>query len=178
MSIIILEGSDCSGKSTFAQALAEKTGYEIVKGSSFEISKQGAEKMFEYMMSLLERDNIIIDRFYLSNYVYANLFDYPLMDRYHFRELAIATDCKALTVYLKAPVEALTKRMELRGDDDINPIDLERIVNKYQEVLNSKELSPKMLLTFDTYYCNSTDLATAMVKAFTDLQETKDYISK
>src|SRR5690606_29872682 len=107
MAIIILEGCDCSGKSTLAHELQRLTGYEIIKGSSFEIAELGEEGMHQYMLGLLDKKDVIIDRFYLSNYVYGNLYSYPTMTPAQLARLASKAEQKALTVYLTADVNVL-----------------------------------------------------------------------
>lgn len=132
--VIVLEGCDCAGKSTFAKMLSEKNGYEIVKGSSFEISELGADGMFEHMMSLLDRENIIIDRFFWSNLVYGKLFNYPMMSKQQYNKLKEKMERKALLIYIEAPVPLLKQRMKQRGDDMIKVDNIEDILAEYLRV--------------------------------------------
>lgn len=150
MSIIILCGSDCSGKSTFAEQLSKKTGYKIVKGSSFEIAELGADGMFEHMMSLLDGDNIIIDRFAWCNLVYGSLFDYPMMTEEQFDTIVDKVDEKnAIVLYLHAPLGVLKYRMKNRGDDIIKVENLNSIVEKYEEEMYGN-YRPNMFISIDT----------------------------
>lgn len=171
MAIIILEGVDCAGKTTFAEKLAERTGYAIVKGSSFEIAEYGAEKMFAHMMSLLDLNNVIIDRFFYSNLVYGSLYNYPMMEYSQYLQLREKMNKKALLVYLHAPTTVLRERMEKRGDDMIKADDLRTIKKAYSEALNVLA-TPKMMLSLDTENSNF-NVTTAMVTEFINLQETR-----
>lgn len=161
MSIIVLEGCDCVGKTTFAEMLSEKTGYEIVKGSSFEISELGADGMFEHMMDLLDRDNIIIDRFFYSNLVYGKIFDYPMMSPAQYDSLVEKLDKKALLLYLHTSEGAIQYRMKKRGDDMIKAENIGDILLEYKEVIYG-DFRPKMMLSLDTTSSNI-DMATFMV---------------
>ncbi|QOV08369.1 thymidylate kinase [Bacillus phage Kirov] len=172
--IIILEGCDCVGKTTFAEKLSERTGYEIVKGSSFEISELGADGMFEHMMALLDRKDIIIDRFFYSNIVYGYMYNYPVMSIDQYLELRDKMNKKALLVYLHAPTTVLQERMGKRGDDMIKVEEIALIKESYRDVLQGL-VTPKTMLSLDTNNSNF-DIATAMVKEFVNLQETGIYI--
>jgi len=158
----MLEGVDCSGKSTFAEKLAEKTGFEIVKGSSFEISKLGADGMYQFMSDLLKRKDIIIDRLYLSNIIYGEKYGYPMMTEEQYASLSDMTDLFSLVVYLHAPVGVIQYRMLKRGDDMIEIDDIEDILNRYNEALYG-EFRPRTVLSIDTSLID-TDKATNMVK--------------
>lgn len=171
---IILEGCDCVGKTTFAEILAEKTGYEILKGSSFEISELGADGMFKHMMELLDKKNVIIDRFFYSNLVYGKLYNYPMMTEEQYDELVDKLDKTGLVVYLHAPSGVIKYRMKNRGDDMIKADNIDAILNEYQNVLVG-DFRPKMQLTIDTSNSDF-NVATAMVKEFIEADETRIYI--
>lgn len=159
---IILEGCDCTGKTTFAKKLAEKTGFEIVKGSSFEISKLGADGMYQFMFDLLKRKDVIIDRLYLSNLIYGAKYDYPMMTEEQYASLSDMTNLFSLVVYLYAPVSVIQHRMLKRGDDMIEIEDIEDILNRYNEALYG-EFRPRTILSIDTSLIDI-DKATNMVK--------------
>lgn len=154
--IIILEGIDCSGKSTLAKKLSERTGFEIVQGSSFEISQLGADGMFEHLVNLLENDDIIMDRTFYSNLVYGELFDYPMMTSEQYDILVETIDKNALVVYLYASSGVIKYRMKNRGDDMIRINDVDNILEKYNEVLYG-DFRPKMMLSIDTDNTSSTE---------------------
>ena len=160
--IIVLEGCDCVGKTTFAEMLSEKTGYEIVKGSSFEISELGADGMFNHMMELLDRDNIIIDRFFYSNLVYGKIYNYPMMSIFQYMDLTNKLNKKALVLYLQAHHYAIVERMAIRGDDMIKADDIGRILDLYRESMNGIFM-PKLMLSIDTTNANF-DYHTKMIK--------------
>ena len=160
--IIVLEGCDCVGKTTFAEMLSEKTGYEIVKGSSFEISELGADGMFNHMMELLDRDNIIIDRFFYSNLVYGELYNYPMMSPIQYMKLTEKLNKKALVLYLQASPYVIAERMAIRGDDMIKVQDIGSILGTYLQDMNGIFM-PKLMLSIDTTVSNF-DYLTDMIK--------------
>jgi thymidylate kinase len=174
MAVIIIEGCDCSGKTTFANMLAEKTGYEIVKGSSFEIAELGQDGMFEHMMNLLDRDNIIIDRFFYSNLVYGKLFNYPMMTPEQYDRLVDKLDSKALVLYLHSPEGVVKYRMENRGDDMVKVEHIKSILNEYIDVFYG-DFRPKFKMVFDTSVFD-TNVATAMVREIIEQDMFKTFI--
>ena len=149
MSIIILEGCDASGKDTLGEYLAEQTGYKLIRGSSFEIAELGSDGMFEYMMELLNQDNIIINRFMYSNLVYGAIFNYPMMTPVQYDRLVDRLDEDSLVVYLYAPKGTISYRMQNRGDDMIKVENIDDILKGYSEELYG-HYRPSALLSLDT----------------------------
>lgn len=162
------------GKTTFAQELEKRTGYKIVKGSSFEISQLGQDGMFKRMMSMLELDNIIIDRFFYSNLVYGFLYNYPTMTQEQYMELSIKLNKKALVVYLQASPFAIKERMASRGDDMIKSNEVDAILDEYNSVMNGLFM-PKTMLSLDTTKSNL-NIATAMVAEIVEQETFTTYI--
>jgi thymidylate kinase len=168
--IIIMEGCDCTGKTTFAEMLAEKTGFEVVKGSSFEIAELGQFGMYEHMWNLLDRDNIIIDRFLYSNLVYGSIYNYPMMQPIQYMSLVEKLNRRALVVYLQASPIVISERMAIRGDDMIKADDIHTILASYNNNINGLFM-PKTMLSLDTTNSNF-NVATAMVTEFIDSAKT------
>lgn len=172
--ITVLEGCDCTGKTTFASELSERTGYEIVKGSSFEIAKLGQDGMFEHMMSLLDRDNIIIDRFFYSNLVYGYLYKYPMMRVEQYAQLRKKLNKTSLVIYLHTNQFVIQERMAKRGDDDIDSSDVTKILEHYDITMHGI-FSPKTMISLETSDSNFS-FATSMVSEFINQDITKTYI--
>lgn len=172
--IVILEGVDCVGKTTFAQELAKKTGYEIVKGSSFEIANLGQDGMFEHMMSLLDKKNIIIDRFFYSNLVYGYLYKYPMMNLNQYFELSKKLNKTGLVVYLHTNQFIIKERMENRGDDMIKSDEIVRILERYDITMHGL-YSPKTMISLETSDSDFS-IATTMISDFIQQDTTRTYI--
>lgn len=151
MPVIIVEGADCSGKDTLIETLSRMTGYSVVRGSSFEISKKGKEAMHDIMIDTIEKDNIIMNRSYYSNLVYADIFGYPKIGDDLAKSVTdkINNSENVFVVYLYADKNILKERMKSRGDDEVSPDDLQSILEGYKVILSGK-FSPKKLMVFDT----------------------------
>jgi thymidylate kinase len=142
---IILEGNECTGKSTVAQKLSEKLGFEIIKGSSFELSTGTNESLYNSFINLLKMENVIIDRMIWSNMVYATLFpEYTILTREQFEEIDTYMhehDNDNIVLYLYTNTDTLKERIKARGDEYINEDKLESINEMYEYywMLSQKE---------------------------------------
>lgn len=151
---IIVEGCDCVGKTTLAEELSRVTGLKVVKGSSFEIAELGADGMFEHMRDLIHREDIIIDRFFYSNLVYGELFNYPMMNESQYHKLVKdVNELNHMVLYLHTSFGTILHRMNNRGDDMIGINHVDSILSKYKERLYG-DFKPKMMLSLDTTSIN------------------------
>ena len=145
--IILLEGCDGAGKSTMAKLLQKLTGYEIVSGSNFELAEKGADYMFEFLRELSNRQNIIVDRSWLSNYIYARLYDKNSMTDAQFEELTRMFDEKSIMIVLTASLDVLVDRINKRGDDYIKTDEIQPILENYLKL----SLQPKYITTTNVF---------------------------
>ncbi|MED4854876.1 hypothetical protein [Bacillus atrophaeus] len=141
MTLIILEGADCCYKSTIATKLNKELGYPIIKGSSFELATSGNEKLFEHFNKIADEDNIIIDRYIYSNFVYARKFkDYSILTEEQQRAIEDKIKMKSKVVYLHADPKVIKERLSIRGDEYIEGKDIDSILRLYREVMSNAGL--------------------------------------
>lgn len=136
--IYVLEGNEAVFKTTIANKLSELTGYPVIKGSSFELSQKHNDELNFYFKSLLDLDDIIIDRFIYSNLVYADLYkDYSILTYEQVEVLEETMRKKSVkTVYLYADSEAIKERLRVRGDDYVEENMVDTINEKFNEVIS------------------------------------------
>lgn len=128
---IIIEGPDGAGKSTLAKSLADRLGMNILK-----MTANGGQSVREYKQKLA-CDGVIIDRCWVSEQVYSDLFG---------REPRIGNDdAEALTalcgrmgipiIVLLPPLHVVISRLNARGDEyaDIVCPNIPEIYKRYQE---------------------------------------------
>lgn len=128
---IIIEGPDGAGKSTLAKLLADRLGMNILK-----MTANGGQSAREYMQKL-ECDGVIIDRCWVSEQVYSDLFG---------REPRIGNDdAEALTelcgrlgipiIVLLPPLHVVIGRLNARGDEyaDVVCPNITEIYKRYKE---------------------------------------------
>lgn len=147
--IIIVEGPDGSGKDTFINNLSKLTGFKHIRGSSFEISKSGSDGMYEkWVRMLLEEDDVIINRFLFSNLVYGPMYGYPTITFEKAYELLMDINKRAIVFYINADRDIIMNRIKNRGDDDIDPEDIEGIQIRYEELW--KKAEPENFIKIDS----------------------------
>lgn len=128
---IIIEGPDGAGKSTLAKSLADRLDMNILK-----MTANGGQSAREYMQKL-ECDGVIIDRRWVSEQVYSDLFGRaPRIDN---------DDAEALTefcglagipiIVLLPPLHVVIGRLNARGDEyaDVVCPNITEIYKRYQE---------------------------------------------
>lgn len=128
---IIIEGPDGAGKSTLAKSLADRLGMNILK-----MTANGGQSVPEYLQKLA-CDGVVIDRCWVSEQVYPDLFG---------REPRIGgDDAEALTefcgragipiIVLLPPLHVVIGRLDARGDEyaDVVCPNIAEIYRRYRE---------------------------------------------
>lgn len=128
---IIIEGPDGAGKSTLAKSLADRLDMNILK-----MTANGGQSVQEYLQKLA-CDGVIIDRCWVSEQVYSDLFG---------REPRIGNDdAESLTefcervgipiIVLLPPLHVVIGRLNARGDEyaDIVCPNITEIYKRYKE---------------------------------------------
>lgn len=127
---IVIEGPDCAGKSTLAEKLANALDMNILK-----MTANGGQSVPEYLQKLA-CDGVIIDRCWVSEQIYSDLFGRePRIDN---------DDAEALTelcgligipiVVLLPPLNVIIDRLSERGDEyaDVVCPNIMKIHKRYQ----------------------------------------------
>ena len=128
---IIIEGPDGAGKSTLAKSLADRLDMNILK-----MTANGGQSVQEYLQKLA-CDGVIIDRCWVSEQIYSDLFG---------REPRIGNDdAEALTelcgrvgvpiIVLLPPLHGVISRLNERGDEyaDVVCPNITEIYKRYQD---------------------------------------------
>lgn len=128
---IIIEGPDGAGKSTLAKSLADRLDMNILK-----MTANGGQSVPEYLQKLA-CDGVIIDRCWVSEQVYSDLFGRePRIDN---------DDAEALTkfcgracipiIVLLPPLHVVIGRLNERGDEyaDVVCPNITEIYKRYHE---------------------------------------------
>lgn len=145
---IILEGNECSGKSSLAKKLSEKLGWEIVKGSNFESATGTNEELYDFLEKPLDMDNVIIDRTFFSNMVYATLYPkYTIITNEQYSELQDRLleqdkNNESIVLYLYTDIETLKERLIDRGDEYIREDKLKDINDMYELLWENAKVEP------------------------------------
>ena len=140
--LIIIEGIDQSGKTTFAKKLCERIinskyyhfpNYEVSSGKLIQKVLQGEmykspeslQRLYKInrteTMSLIQKDlnegkNVICDRYSYSGYIYSLALG---LDDDFARDMKRDVIKPNIKIYLKCPIEITEKRRELKDINDI-----------------------------------------------------------
>lgn len=154
--LIIVEGCDGAGKTTFvselkrrikAQAVSRFTEVHILhKGPpTLHPLDEYETPLFEYAPSRLR--NIICDRWHLGEGIYPHVFKRPTQyDRAVRRHVEMFLLSKgAYLVVLQPTIETLRKRVQQRGDDLVHVSQLSRISLEYEHATRSSLLPTRVI---------------------------------
>ena len=134
--IFIVEGCDATGKSTLIDDLQKKTGFKVVKGSDFSIAEKGVDAMYKYMKEISQsKDILIMDRNFISNLVYAPMYDKNILTERHVNELIDILKRKSITIYLKGNEDIIKDRLSKRGDEYIESSHINSILCEYDNII-------------------------------------------
>lgn len=156
--LIIVEGCDGAGKSTFVESLAAELGGEV---RHFGPPKQWA--VSEYELTLQDYKpgsghHIICDRFHVGELIYGPIY----RDKSELAEVGYMhvqgwlRRLGAVMVYLDPPLAQVQQNVEARGDDYIDTAHIRDIVARYREIYRQEQL-PSMVIR---RYPTATDIAT------------------
>jgi thymidylate kinase len=152
--LIIIEGSDAAGKSTYAALLADSLR-AAYPGDTVEIWKKGPPSehpLVEYEHPLYDyrpstRRHIICDRWHVGEYVYPPVLgrstsaDSPI-----FRHIDLFLQSRgALVVYLDPGYTETINRLVQRGDDLVQPEMIRKIRKRYDNYLHGTVSWPETL---------------------------------
>lgn len=136
--LIILEGCDCSGKTTLAENLAKVFDAEIIHCS------QNTQNDFFYFYDIFEKSkkcNIIADRFCYGQFVYQQEKDRPLRSdeksaAYNLLQLEydMLRSGSVKVVYVTARISTIKNRLEHRSEELINGLSVEEVLCRYKQV--------------------------------------------
>lgn len=146
--LIILEGCDATGKTTFANMLAPLLNAQIIHSTA---ETPNDYRYFEELLRASEYTNIIADRFCYSQFVYQDSEHRPLKlvsDEYMmFKnewEVLHMLECQMLryntkVIYCYADPDVIAERMIARGE---NPIAIDEILCGYRDLWKKTLIQP------------------------------------
>lgn len=128
---IIIEGPDGAGKSTLAKSLAGALDMNILK-----MTANGGQSVQGYLQKLA-CDGVIIDRCWVSEQVYSDLFGRePRIGDGDADALTALCGCIGIPIIvLLPPLHVVTSRLDARGDEyaDVVCPNIAEIYKRYRE---------------------------------------------
>ena len=164
--IIILEGNECNFKTTVAEKLSKSLEIPVVKGSSFENAKCTNLQLYKHFVKLASMDDVIIDRSWISNRVYATLYeDYAILtgEQREDIEETVNKNTVAVLVYLHADEDVLVERLRERGDEYVDESMIGKINDTYAEAIEETQLHT---IRYDTGRHSSDRIASGLTDLY------------
>jgi len=148
--IVILEGCDGTGKTTYANAyMKDRPWVKYIHFGRPENGENPFEKYMELLNSVGPGDTVIVDRFHWSSYVYS-LVKRRKMDMgiLQFRKI----DKKLMTMVHKivlfdSTVPKIKQRFKIRGEDYVMPLEIPIILQLYRGLYNKSKLNKSTIKT-------------------------------
>jgi len=159
--IIIVDGVDCSGKSTLIERISKDKRFRnslLIKNNfrpSDESTIPKVKDNYEGIKSLIESvpsyEYVIIDRFYMSEMVYGKLRGYEPFDDDWYRtfedSLMNATNVEQiLFIHMCPSINTIYGRFDKRGDEHINREQIEDLWSRYIRFVTKFSKLPYMIM--------------------------------
>jgi thymidylate kinase len=141
--MIILFGSDGSGKTTIANTLSYITGYKIKHFGPAKSLEDGKQEYFSFARD--NNEDIILDRFYEGERIYAPLYRGYSADYFRELEKELMEKYEVLLVLVYAPYNIIEKRLNERGEDFVAKEHFRTCYNAVTQEFNDSIL-PKMMI--------------------------------
>ena len=177
--LIIVEGVDCSGKTTLVNQLSEFTGFKIHK---YSYNGEGEIACGVTMSHLFGRFNHseILDRcHFISNLIYGNVVDgykHPkaIYDWYVHDVQDRLNQLNTFFLYCVADYDILINRLleSKHGEEYVNKDDIRNLLKGYEDFLRNEMRVPYVIL--DSGKLNKEEMFEGAVKGIFKLIEEKD----
>ena len=136
--IIHITGQNGAGKTTLCNKLAKKLKLNVVHYDKVKTMEEGKKQYFDFLNNYNNED-IILDRFYDGEYVYA-----PIYRNYEANYLNEIEDkiknFNYMLILTTCDINEITKRLDIRGEDYLKPEHYQLEYDKYIEFINKQSL--------------------------------------
>lgn len=157
MKVIIIEGPDCSGKSTlikqltkdkrFRRSMLLKNNYRPTNEKDIYHIQNIYNEILNIINNYSEYDYIILDRYYPSEIVYSVLRGYESFDDKFYSKLdMIVSETDCLYVQFDHDFGLLAERLAKRGDEHIKSLNILQLITERYKTFVEKFTAHKHIL--------------------------------
>ena len=147
--IIHITGQNGAGKTTLCNNLAKKLNLNVIHFDKVKTMEEGKKQYFDFLNNYNNED-IILDRFYDGEWVYA-----PIYRNYEANYLnEIENKIKNfnyLLIFVKCDINEIAKRLDIRGEDYLKSEHYQLEYDNFIKFINKQSL-PYVIL--DTTHKN------------------------
>lgn len=147
--IFILAGTECTGKTTLAKALAKDTNsiYIHNKAPKTEVERIAMQAMYYEQICSYSGYNLVFDRSWYCEMVYGPIFrgsSAISLSAMHTLESVVSNNGGGMIIYCTSSLPEIWATLNSRGDDMVqNFSDLSKTWYGYEEVImNTKHMLP------------------------------------
>lgn len=142
--LVVLEGCDGAGKTELATFLSKVLKADIIHCSTH---TPNDITFFKDIIEVSKGErNVIADRFCYGQFIYQEPDERPLEsyrctaeeNLYVLEALMLAN--KAKMIYVTAPADVIKSRLRARGEELINGLTVEEVLNRYDDVIHKSML--------------------------------------
>lgn len=163
--IVIVEGSDLSGKTTFIEKLSKSLNNGYVVKNTYKPRKpedsKKIQEQYNHIITMLRKSAkidlndrvIILDRFYPSQVVYSYLRGTDEKNgRFYKRieeRMQNIESAEVFYIWITAPMTHLLDRYDKRGEDYLSKADLKKINERYEVFYHNCKLKKQVIINPD-----------------------------
>jgi len=174
--VLLMEGPDLAGKSTVTTLLSKRLGIPAYKGvgpDDINVSiKDRAVIEFNQLTNFLTQTDVdvIIDRMYLSEWVYASVFGREFDENNVKKIDEMFSKIDAINIIITANEDTLKERYDKRGDPKIDVIGIITVKDRYDQIAQ-KTKTP--CITVETDDMKPDEVVDFLCEQLLDLHEQK-----
>lgn len=144
MALIIIEGPDSTGKTTLAKFLAEKLDFEYYHFSAPK-SKEEAKKDYFNFINKFSNKNVIVDRAFWGEFVYAPIWRNYEPDYFNELEAKLKKQIALnILLYKSKPFENTENSPEILSQHSL-------ILHRFIEIFNKIKSTDKIIFNLDNF---------------------------
>ena len=149
---IIIEGADCTGKTTIINALKSESSYHTYTASKTTNFLDALQASITQLQYINKTNKILFERSFISELIYGIRFrNYTPRDELFFFDLLDKIEKDTLVIILTAPQKVLIDRYQKRGDSFVDATDILNIDAEYRTLANALANKPNIsVLCIDT----------------------------
>ena len=142
--LIIFTGVDCTGKSTIAKYVSDKLKLSLKSPDKPKDKQEG--KLINYNILDSVNTDIILDRYYMEEIVYAPIYRGYKADYIKELEKQLMERFNVILVYTYASTNVIKQRFDTRGEDSTRKEDIEQLKINYCDFLHSSLITKRIVV--------------------------------
>lgn len=133
--MVIFTGVDATGKSTISNRIQKHLGWNLIHFDKVKSLKEGKKINYKFLEETTE--NILVDRYYIEEVVYASVYRNYTADYIKDLEEKLLDKFEVIIIYTTAKTEIIKERFKTRGEDTTKASDIDTLKEKYEEFLSN-----------------------------------------